>query len=99
MGALLLSMVTSIIVLSGGIFTIGKHHKTGIALGAASMALAILSARSFLALLVSSGKILTYDWLGFGYNKPVLCVYAAFFLIGAVYMLIGIWRLRRTAKV
>lgn len=94
MGALLLSMVTSIIALLGGIFTIGKYHKTGILLGIADMALVILSARSFQALLVSSGKKLTPDWLGFGYNKPVLYVYAAFFLIGAVYVLAGAWRIK-----
>lgn len=68
------------------------RHETVLAgrdFGAADIALTLLSIQGFKEMMISSGKILTPELFGFGYNKPVLAVYVLMLVIGAVYVLVG----------
>ena len=91
MDAILMGLLAVVAIIFGGMFTLGKYRLIGIFCGIADVLLSVLSACRFKVLLVSSGKVLTPELLGFGYNKQVLLVYVIMSAIGVLYVLIGIY--------
>ena len=98
MDAILLGMSAVAVTLFGGMFVLGRHHGMSIILGLADILLAVLSGWRFRELLIASGKILTSELLGFGYNKQVLAVYALIAAIGALYAIIGAYGIIKDKK-
>ncbi len=68
------------------VFTVRKKHLMGVLFGVADMVLVILSAQGFLDMMLASGKILSPELFGFGYEKPVFFTYVIMFVIGLVFV-------------
>ena len=67
-----------------------RRYMFAIPLGVLVMAFVVLSVKGLKEMMVASGKILTPDWFGLGYDKPVAITYILMFAFGVAIVMAGV---------
>ena len=87
---LLCGCLAAACIFGGLILLLTKRYMIAIPLGVLDMAFVLLSVRGFKEMLVDSGKILTPDWFGLGYEKPIAITYILMFAFGVAIVMAGV---------
>ena len=87
---LLFGCLAAVCIFGGLILLFIKRYMIAIPLGVLDMAFVLLSVRGFKEMLVDSGKILTPDWFGLGYEKPIAITYILMFAFGVAIVMAGV---------
>ena len=78
-------------ILGGLILLLTKRrYMFAIPLGVLDMVFVVLSVKGFKEMMVASGKILSPDWFGLGYEKPVAITYILMFAFGVAIVMAGV---------
>ena len=67
-----------------------RRYMFAIPLGVLDMVFVVLSVKGFKEMMVASGKILSPDWFGLGYVKPVAITYILMFAFGVAIVMAGV---------
>lgn len=67
-----------------------RRYMFAIPLGILDMAFVVLSVKGFKEMMVASGKILSPDWFGLGYEKPIAITYILMFAFGVAIVMAGV---------
>ena len=88
---LLYGYLTAASILGGLILLLTKRrYMFAIPLGVLDMVFVVLSVKGFKEMMVASGKILSPDWFGLGYVKPVAITYILMFAFGVAIVMAGV---------
>ena len=77
-------------IFGGLILLLTKRYAVAIPLGVLDMVFVVLSVKGFKEMMVASGKILSPDWFGLGYEKPVAITYILMFAFGVAIVMAGV---------
>lgn len=75
-----------------------RRYMIAIPLGVLDMAFVVLSVKGLKEMMAASGKILTPDWFGLGYDKPVAITYILMFAFGVAIVMAGVVLLIRRSN-
>ena len=88
---LLYGYLAATCILGGLILLLTKRcYMIAIPFGVLDMVFVVLSVKGFKEMLVASGKILSLDWFGLGYDKPVAITYILMFVFGVAIVMAGV---------